>query len=180
MRLPAVAALLVLGACSDDPQPAAPVQQPARAPAPESAWVLQAHFPGPTRHDVAPIQTPAGVLERHTERFEDEDGAFVLQWADYPQAYVTKLSRDSIYDHAGLGAAAAVGGKVTRSSPLELSGFVGREVFVDDGRGGAYRSQFFLVDRRLHLAGVATSPARLAEPIVRDFFGSLRLVQTPR
>ena len=180
MRVPAVALVLVLGACSGDSSPAAATQTPAPAPAPRRAWALQARFPGATLKNVAPVRTPAGVLEQHTEMFEDEDGAFFVQWADHPPDYVARVSREAVYDHAAEGAAAAVGGKITDSRRLERSGFVGREILVEDGRGTAYRSQFFLVEGRLHLAGVATSKDRLSQPIVRDFFDSVRLVQNER
>jgi hypothetical protein len=102
-----------------------------------------------------------------------------VQWSDYPEDYIAKLSRDVLYDHAAQGAALAVRGTIKSSRQLELSGFVGREVVVDDGRGHANLGRFFSSAGRLHVATVATAPERLSGPVVQAFLDSLRLDRNP-
>jgi hypothetical protein len=177
----AILGLLALAACSTDSEPAPAHPAPTRPPAAtDDAWLLEARFPGPTKTKVAPVAAPVGTLEQHTELFEDKDGAFVVQWADYPAAYIASVPRDKLLDHAVQGSIAAVRGRLETSRALELGGHAGREIQVADARGGAYLARFFLVGRRLHQAIVATTPARLSDPGVRAFLDSLRLVRAGR
>ncbi|MCC6669604.1 MAG: hypothetical protein IT458_00970 [Planctomycetes bacterium] len=179
MRL-LVLGLLVLPACREDPEPPDPGEATSAAPATQPALadgrMLEAAFPGPTHSRTNPVQTPYGTLEQHTQMFQDEHGAFGVQWTEFPSERVARSSREAIYEQSVRGAAAATGAQVREQRRVDLGGVEGREVLVDDGRDHAYRARFFLVGNRLHHATVATTPARMAEPRVQSFFDSLRLV----
>jgi hypothetical protein len=167
-------AAAIAGACSKAPQRPEPPPQSTRSEG--ASWALQAVFPGATSRKVAPVATPAGVLEQHTEMFQDAQMALVVQWADYPPAHVAGGTQEAFYDQAARGAAQAVGGRIQDSRRVELAGIAGREVLVDDGRGAAFKARMFLLGSRFHLAGVTTAPARISDPRVSAFFASLRLV----
>lgn len=176
MKLSAIGALaLVLAACDSDTTD--PPQSKTDSSKPTSGWTYEARFPGPTAKKKTPIPTPAGVLQSHTETFEDGNGALGVQWFDYPE-HTSIDDPTRVLEASARGAAQNTRSVIRELKPTRVQGMPAMLLLADLPKRGAYKATFVLAGRRQFAVYTATEKARLEEARVRALFESFRLVKS--
>ncbi len=172
-----------LTGCEPEPEPE-PEKREAPAPAepeqPTQVWTARAVFPGPTKTEVKPVDTPVGRLDYHMRSYEDSTAAFILAWADYPSGMNKVTSFDDLLDGAVEGALAAAGLELVSCQAATLRGFSGREIKARDRLDRHFTAKFFLAENRLFQCIVVCTEEQLETAEVRNFLASFELIASPR
>ena len=103
-------------------------------------------MPGTPKEQTQKFATQVGDIEAKMFQLEAKPGqAYVMAYADYPEAVVKKSNPDKILDGARDGAAKKINGKVASEKKITLEKHPGREVEIEGPGNILIRVRVFLV-----------------------------------
>jgi hypothetical protein len=196
----------ILGAAPPQPAQAWPkplTQLPSSTDAPQTIQLLWREvapvagrfsvlMPGEPSETVQPLQTSVGFVELHSILVEDQDNAYLVMYADYPEAAIAQHSPTAIL--AQVTASWLDEHRVAATEPtnLELSGHPGQGLRYVLPNGLQVQARAYLVGRRLYQIFALYAPPLpasseptaenvppLPNPKVDQFLNSFRLLNTP-
>jgi hypothetical protein len=134
-------------------------------------------FPGTPQAKTS--QSPGGVT-MSAMGVDEKDGAYLVQYGDLsipPGETDQQLQQrlDALRDATGQ----ALGGKVTRFTPIKLAGkYPGRELEATvPSKNGTLRARMYLVNQRLYEVMAVGTSSWVSSPNTNTFFNSFSLTQ---
>jgi hypothetical protein len=101
------------------------------------------------------VKTATGQLDVAVFLAEDKhDVSYVVSYSDLPESEVKKGTEKKRLDFARDGAVSKARGKLRSEKAIELAGFPGREVVIENDSEVVVRLRIFVVQRRLYQAMV--------------------------
>lgn len=150
-------------------------------------------MPGEPRETVQPLQTSVGFVELHSILVEDHDNAYLVMYADYPEAAIAQHSPTAILAQVTASWLAEHRAEAVAPTDLELSGHPGQGLRYVLPNGLQVQARAYLVGRRLYQIfalyapsptaasdpSTTESPQPITNPKVDQFFESFRLLDPP-
>jgi hypothetical protein len=140
------------------------------------AGKLTIDFPGIPQEKQIDQQTPKGTLTLHrfyVEKLDDK-----VDFAASYRVYSDELRASGVMPDADKAAemvAATKGNSLVSKTPIQIDGFDGREIVIDNEAGYRVRARFVIVEDTLY-AAMITRPKDWSEPAIEDrFLGSFHI-----
>ena len=130
----------------------------------------------PTRSEVA---SKGGKITLFTFSSSNKTGAYMLSYADYPNAATSPAQEQTVLDGVRDGVLRGAEAALVSETKMTLNGYPGREMRAKrmvEGTEMIFSWRLFLVGRRLYQLAVATTKADSESPEIRKFFLSFELV----
>ncbi len=139
-------------------------------------------MPGKPQEQTQSVDSTVGTLNMHIASFEDQSGAYLVTYVDYPADVIQAGLEDNVLDGAVQGGIANANGKLARQQAISLGKFPGREVEFDAPAQGAQpamhvKARYFLADNRLYQVLVIAQQNKGLPDAAQKFFESFQLVK---
>ncbi len=139
-------------------------------------------MPDKPKEQTQSVNSAAGTLEMYIVSVENQSGAYLVAYVDYPADLIRSGQENDILDGAVQGGVANVNGKLTRQQDFPLDTIPGREAEFDAPAQGAQpathiKSRYFLVNNRLYQVMVVAPQRQGLPDAAQKFFDSFKLVE---
>ncbi len=139
-------------------------------------------MPGKPQEQTQSVDSAAGPSEMYIASVEDQSGAYLVMYVDYPAGLLRSGQANDILDGAVQEGADNVNGKLTRQQNFPLNTIPGREAEIDVPAQGAQpatriRSRYFLAHNRLYQVMVIVRQNQVLPDAAQKFLDSFKLVE---
>ncbi|HEX3050745.1 MAG TPA: PsbP-related protein, partial [Aggregatilineaceae bacterium] len=107
---------------------------------------------------------------------ENDDAAYMVNYADYPSDLVTEADAQQVFD----GAISSVEGTIVSEKEITLDGHPGREVVVDttvEDRNATLKMRCYMVESRFYRVMFIGEKGKVKDSEIDEFLDSFKLLK---
>ena len=134
-------------------------------------------MPGKSTLKITNVNTPVGEIPLYSFTVGDDNFAYIVSYADYPEDVIESSNPKDILDGVREGVVEGVRGTLISEIIISINGNPGREINIDVGGTTSVKSKVYLVENRLYqIMVVATNKEEIFLNSVNQFFDSFSLI----